>query len=317
MKSVVSLLLGMLLFAPAAGAQVYPTKAVNLVIPFSPGGGNDTVGRFLAEELSKRWGKPVVVENRPGGGTAVGTAYVARSKPDGYTMLLVSTSYSTNAASKPDLPFDAEKDLVAAATVGEGDLVVLASPQLKVKTLEELKAAAGSRELFYGITGVGSNMHFYGATVAEALGIKPVPVSYPGGSEALIDLVAGRLDFVVGAFVATERQNDKGVVTVAQLGEKRAPSIPDVPTIAEAGYPEAAGENYWTIFVPAGTPAETITKINEGVQEVMHSPEGEAFLARLDARPSERTVEQTQALVTDSIARWKDLAVRIGINESK
>jgi len=254
MKSIVGILLGLLLFTSATQAEEYPINPVTLVVPFSPGGGNDMIARFLGDGLAKLWGQPVVVENRPGGGTSIGAAHVARSKPNGYTLLLVSSSYATNAASRSDLPFDPRADLVPIGIVGESDQIVLASPKLNLSSVKELIDLANSRKVFYGIAGFGSNGHFYGAMLAEALGIELEPVSYPGGSEALVDLVGGRIDLVIGAYTTAERP--KGVVPLVQLSEKRSSSLSQVQTIVEAGYPNAVAENYWTIFVPAGTPSD-------------------------------------------------------------
>ncbi|WP_165915159.1 tripartite tricarboxylate transporter substrate binding protein, partial [Rhizobium sp. PP-F2F-G48] len=294
-------------------AQEFPTKPMTLVVPFSAGGSNDVVARYVAQGLSALFGQPMVVENRPGGGTSVGAMHVARAKPDGHTLLLASSSYATNAASRTDLPFDPVKDLVPVGIAGNGDVMVLGSAKLNVRSLQELAKKAKEGKLFFGTTGAGGFMHFYGEMLNDALGVSMTPVPYPGGSEAYLDLVANRVDVTVGAVAGMLAAVQSGAVPLAILGKDRALALPNVPTAAEAGYPNALADNYWTIFAPAGTPPATVQKLHDGIQKVMSSAEGKAFLAKLDARPVDMSPADLEKKLIDSIEYWKGLAKKMGL----
>jgi tripartite-type tricarboxylate transporter receptor subunit TctC len=296
-----------------AGAQGFPEKTVAVVVPFSAGGSNDTIARYMAQSLSKLWSQPFVVENRAGGGTAVGAAHVANSAPDGYTILFVSGSYVVNAATRSDLPFDAVKDLLPVAMVATGDIGVISGPRVKIKTLEDLVREAKSQDIFYATAGIGSQQHFYGALLAESLGVKMTAVPYPGGAEGLVDLLGGRVDLVVGTVSGMLATIENGATPVAVMSEERTASLPDTPTAKELGYPEATTQTFWAVFVPKGTPREVMDKLHEGIETTFTSTEGAEFLKSLDAKPKKMSVDEIQAYVSSEIAHWTDMAKRLGI----
>jgi Uncharacterized protein conserved in bacteria len=316
MKMLRGFILACGLVAAGANAQDYPSSAVTVTVPFSPGGSNDTIARYLADGLSKLWGQPFVIENRPGGGTALGAAHVSKSAPDGMNILFVSGSYSINAATRADLPFKPLEDLHSVATAATAQIAVISGPRVTIKTLEDLIREAKAQEIFYATAGVGSQQHFFAAMLAEVLGIQMTAVPYPGGAEGLLDLLGGRVDIVVGTVSGMLATIESGATPVAILSDERSVSLPDVPTVTEEGHPDAATATYWIVMVPDGTPPEIAEKLNRGVVEVFGSPEGTAFLASLDARPSAHTVQESEAFISDEISKWTAIAERLKIRGS-
>ncbi len=317
-KPIMQALLLFAAFVPSLGsAQDYPAKqTVTIVVPFSPGGSNDAIARHLAQHLGKLWNQTVVVENRPGGGSAMGAAHVARSAPDGYRMLIGSSSYTTNAASRNDQGFDPLKDLKPASMVARGQVGVVVGTRVPMTTLADLAREAKAQTIFYGTAGVGSSQHFNGELLNDAMGINMVAVPYKGGNEALLDLMAGRIDVVVGTLggllpgIKANRSKPMAV-----LGKTRSPALPNTPTATEAGYPAAQTDNYWAMFVPSGTPDAVVRKINEGIRTVTHTPEGRQFLANLDGEPTELSPLEVATHVNREIAYWTKLAKKLKLTD--
>lgn len=299
----------------AVAAQDYPgTDPITVIIPFTPGGSNDTIGRYLADGLSKSLGVPVIVENMPGAGSAVGSARVAQSEPDGHTILFVSSTYTTNAATQPNLPFDPVKDLVPVGIGALGQMVIVTGDKLGATDLKGLVDAAKSGGVFYGTTGVGSSTHFAAALFSDVIGAEMEPVHYPGGTDALIDVAGGRLDVYFGTVAQALSSIEGGKVKgLAVTSVNRAGALPDVPTVSEAGFPGTEVENWWGVFAPAATPEPIVEKINATITEVMTSPEAEDFLTRQGALPAKMTVPEFQEYVSSEIAKWRELATEHGI----
>jgi tripartite-type tricarboxylate transporter receptor subunit TctC len=299
---------------PSIGsAQDFPTKAVTIVIPFSPGGSNDTVGRYLAESLGKLWKQTVVVENKAGGGTVIGTSYVANSPPDGYRMLLVSSSFSTNAATRADQAFDPSA-LRPAAMVATGHVAVVTGPRVPMASLADLAKEAKAKPLFYATSGVGSSQHFYGELLKDVMGIDMTAVPYRGGNEGLVDLTAGRVDVLVGTLAGLVQAIDTGrAKPIAVLSKTRSRLYPNMPTTAEAGYPAALIANYFAVLVPAKTPDAVVNKIHQDIRAVTHTPEGIQFLAKLDSEPSELTPEQVSNYLKKEIESLTKLAKKLNV----
>jgi tripartite-type tricarboxylate transporter receptor subunit TctC len=294
-----------LLTASLAKAQSYPTKQVTLVIPFSPGGANDTVGRFLAERLGKLWKQTVIVENRPGAGSAIGTAHVTKSKPDGYTLLFVSGSLTTNAAIQKNLPFDVVKDLQPVAMAAIGDLIVLTGKRTPMASLKEMEAEAQSKTLFYGTPGVGTLAHMGAELLNDALGVQMKPVHYPGGTEAITDMGGGRID----VYTCAVNDAKKGVgMPIAVMSEKRSASFPDVPTTTELGYLEAVANIWLWVFGPAKLPKEVSEKINRDIVDIMKSPDAAEFLDAQGSTPSDMSVSDFTTFVANELKKWSNLA---------
>ncbi|MFC7706312.1 Bug family tripartite tricarboxylate transporter substrate binding protein [Plastorhodobacter daqingensis] len=293
----------------AVSAQNFPSDTVHVVIPFTPGGSNDTIGRYLADGLSRHWENPVIVENRPGAGSSIGAAYVARSEPDGHTLLFVSGTYTTNAVTQPDLPFDPVEDLQPVGMGALGQFVVVTGNHMEVDTIEELFEKARNETVFYGTTGVGSSTHFAAALLSSVADVEMEPVHYPGGTDALLDIAGGRLGLYVGSvpqvLSTVEAGNAKPLVVTSA---NRSQALPDVPTIVEEGYEDAVFDIWWGVFAPGGTPDEIIEEINGAINEVMGSPEAAAFLEQQGAAPSPMSVEEFTNRVHSEVAMWRELA---------
>ena len=297
-----------------ATAQDFPSGQVTMVVPFSAGGSNDTIGRYLAEQLGQAWGRNLVVENRPGAGAAVGANYVARSKPDGRTMLFVSGTLTTTGATRRNLTFDPAKDLQPVGLGAFGKMIIVASPDRGLKSLDDVVAKAKNQTVFYGDTGVGSITQFAAEVFAKQAGIKMEPVHYKGGTDALVDLAGGRIDIYAGTVTQVKSTVDSGkAVPVAVSSKTRTDVFPDVPTIAEAGYPGAEAEIWWGVFVPAGTDAGVVEKINADINTVMNTDASREFLANLGAEPARMTVEEFTAHVNGELETWKAIAKELDL----
>lgn len=315
MKSFIkTLLLVATLFPFLGNAQEYPAKTVTIVIPFPAGGSNDTIGRYLAESLGKLWKQTVIVENKPGGGSSIGSAYVAKSPADGYRVVLVSASYTTNAVTRSDQGFDPLKDLKPVSMVARGHNAVVTGPRVPMANLADLAKASKAQPIYYGTAGVGSAQHFNAELLNDAMGIQMQAVPYKGGQEAMLDLMAGRIDVVVGSLGGLLAQINSGKAKgVAILSKERSPTAPNIPTATEQGYPNAVVENYWAVFVPAATPAAVITKLNQSIRTVTQSPEGRAFLAKVDGEPTNLTPDEVSAHVKKEIEYWGKLAKKLNL----
>lgn len=307
-----TILLACALMAPSiVVAQDYPSKAVTVVIPFPAGGTNDVVGRHFADRLKDLWKQTVVVENRPGAGSAIGVTHVTRAKPDGYTLLLVSSSFSTNAATQKNLPFDPVKDLQPIGMIALGDQFVLAGSRVPLSTLKDLQHQAKAQTIFYATTGVGANPHFAGELLNDILGVTMQAVHYQGGAPAMNDVRGGRVDLYFAT--ATELRSGIGK-PLAVMSEKRSAAFPEVPTVAEAGFPDALFGWWGGMFAPAGTPKDVVAKINRDILTIINSKETAEFLARHGFTPPvNMSVDEFEAFVSREIAKWSVLAKKHGI----
>jgi tripartite-type tricarboxylate transporter receptor subunit TctC len=305
-------LAGSLVTASMAVAQDYPTKAVTLVIPFAPGGSNDTYGRVLADGLGKLWKHTVIVENRPGAGSAIGSAHVSQAKPDGYTLLFVSTSYTTNAATLTKLPFDPAKDLQPVGMAAIGDLFIQTGSRLPLATIEALQKEGKAQKLFSATAGVGSISHLAGLLTNDNLGIKSDFVHFQGGAAAMTDLGGGRVDIFYTSMIEAVSGVGK---PIAVMGERRSPVLPDVPTIAEAGFAQVQASLWWGVFAPAGTPKDVVTKLNADIYRVMGSPESAKLLEAQGIRASGMSVEDFSSYVKAELEKWTSLAEKHGLRK--
>jgi tripartite-type tricarboxylate transporter receptor subunit TctC len=299
----------------AALGQGYPDgKPITVIIPFTAGGSNDTIGRYLADGLSVKLGVPVVVENVPGAGSAIGSAQVAQSAADGHTLLFVSSTFTTNAATAANLPFDPVNDLAPVGIAALGQMVIVTGPKLGVTDLKGFVEKAKAEGIFYGTTGVGSSTQFAAALFSDVVGLSFEPVHYPGGTDALIDIAGGRLDVYFGTVAQALSQIESGNVTaLAVTSATRASALPDVPTVAEAGFAGTEMDNWWGVFAPAGTPPEVLEALNGAITETMTSETAAEFLAKQGAIPVAMDLPEFTTHVGSEIAKWQKLAESHGI----
>jgi tripartite-type tricarboxylate transporter receptor subunit TctC len=299
----------------AAGAQTFPDKPVRLVIPQTPGGSSDVLGRIIAQKLGEKWGKPVVVENRSGAGGNIGTDAVAKSAPDGYTMLLTyAGTHAINASLYRNLPFDPDKDFAAVATLATVPFVLVANVDLPVQDVKGFVALAKSKpgSLNYGAAN-GAVNHLLGVMLNRAAGVSTVHVPYRGAADSLNDTIGGVLQFNYASLPSVVGHVRAGKVrALAVASAKRSPALAEVPTMAEAGFPELTVDPWFGIFVPAGTPAAIVRKINADVNEALAMKDVVERFAGVGAQPLLTTPEQFAKLANDDLATWRVIVKESG-----
>ncbi len=259
-----------------ATAQQFPERVVKIVVPFPPGGGIDVLIRVIAAELTAKWGQPVIIENRAGAGGNIGAEIVAKSAPDGYTLLAsVNQTFEANRYLFKALPFDPERSFVPVTLMAQSDHFLLAHPSLAAKDVRELVALAKRQpgKLNYGSFGIGGQPHLIYETLNKKEGLDLLHVPYKGIVPLLTAVTAGEVHLATGsAGVAGELLKAGRLKALAIAGKRRAAQFPDVPTTAEAGYPELIGSIWYGLFTPAGTPAAIVEKIGDDVRALLKTP---------------------------------------------
>ena len=319
MQSIVALLAKLLCFLsffilPHAWAA-YPEKPVTLVVPFAPGGSNDIVARQLAKQLTAQWGQPVIIENKPGAGTAIGAAYVAKQRNDGYTLLVASSTFTMAPAVVNNLPFDPVKDFTPIAMIGEVPLALAAKPKSPGKDAKEyFDYLRTTPNLNYGATGVGSIQHFAGVMLSQALGNNMSAVQYKGGSPAMTDTMGGHIEFSIGSMTQVLPQIRNGTLRgVAVTSSQRSAAAPDMPTFQEAGIKGYDIQQWWGLLGPANVDPTIQQLINSAVNKALASKDVIEFLAADGGTPKPMTVADFRKLVHDGLLRWATVAKQTGI----
>lgn len=302
-------LLSVLAFgATSAVAQNYPTKPVKMIAPYPPGGGVDTVARALGERLSPRLGQPMTVENKPGAGATIGAAELAKSAPDGYTIMLGSVlDYAIAPHFHRNLSFEMRRDFVPVVEVGFGTIGMVVAPSLGVNSLQELIALAKSKrgQLSFASSGTGGLIHLNGEMFKQMAGVDLVHVPYKGTTQFLPDLMAGRIPMSVDNVLAHLPHIKSGKVKVLAVATKqRSPLLPETPTMAEAGLPGFESATNYTIFAPTGTPAEVITMLNRETNAVLQQADFREKMLALGIVVTGGTSAAVQARVPQEIERW-------------
>jgi tripartite-type tricarboxylate transporter receptor subunit TctC len=264
------------LVAAQAPAQSYPEKPIRLIVPFPPGGSNDIVGRIIGAELSGKLGQQVVIDNRGGAGGMIGSEIASRAQPDGYTLLIVSVAYAYNPSIyKSRLKFDPVKSFVPVTILGTGPNALTINPKLPVKSVKDLIALAKAKPgtLNYASAGIGSFQHLGAEMFRLMAGINIVNVPFKGGGPAMADVIAGNTQITIGSLIQVLPHIQSGRLKVLGVGgAKRNVSLPDVPTIAEAGVPGYEANNWWGILAPAGTPAAVIKRLHTEAAAILATP---------------------------------------------
>ncbi len=303
--------------AGSVGAQTYPSKPINLIVPVAPGGGTDFAARLLAEEMSKRLGTTVVVENRPGGAGNIGVSTVARTKPDGYTLVMPITSFPVNASLYTNLPFETEKDFTAVALAASLPLVMVVNPSVPARTVDELVSLAKKKPgtLNFANSGVGTTAHLAGELFKKAAQVDIVSVAYKGGGPAVTDLLGGHVQMYFSTPAAVMPLIKGGRLRpLAVTGIERLSELPDVPTLLELGMTDLDVQAWFGVFAPAGTPPEVVRKLNTVANEALRSDRVRAqmaeqgFQARGDLSP-----EQLQGYLRSEIAKWGAVIKELGL----
>ncbi len=302
MKLISALLASAAVFwqAAAQAQDSYPSRAIHIIVPFTAGSATDVVARLVGERLNAAWGQPVIVENRPGAGGTIGIAQTAKADPDGYTFVVVSTGHVVNHVLYKDLQYDTLKDLAGVASLASLPSVLVVSPSLGVKSVKELvamvKAKPGAYN--YGTAGVGSAAHINSEKFNVAAGIQAVHVPLKGTPPILAETMSGRVHFSwVPSLSSVGLLKDGKLLALAVSTAKRTPVLPDVPTIAEAGYPGGEFDFWLGMLAPAKTPREIVAKVNAETNRALQSPETAERLAKLGGEPMPMTPGRFDAFI--------------------
>lgn len=304
---------------PLAHGQGYPEKLVRIVVPYPPGGPNDLLARVVAQGLTEKWGKQVIVDNRPGGSTTVGVGAAVRSVPDGYTLLVGSAGSLTikaNVLSK--LPYDVVKDLAPVSLLAAGPFVLILHPSVPANSVKQFVALARSRpgELFFGSPGNGTGGHLSGELFKLLAKVNIVHVPYKGGGPAMNDLLGGQISLLFSDLSTGLLHAKAGRLrALAVTSATRSRIAPEIPTIAEAGVPGYDVSTWYGLFAPTGTPREILGKLSSEIANVMHLPALKSRLEAVGADPVTNTPEQFADFVKKDFAKWakvvKEAHVRV------
>ena len=294
------LCLAIALFIGSAAAQTYPAKAIRIIVPFTPGSATDVMGRMVSERLNAAWGQPVIVENKPGAGGSIGIRETARADPDGYTLVVVSSGHAVNHVLYKDLGYDTLKDFSAVAMLGSLPSVLIVPPSLGVNSVKELVAMLKAKpgQYNYATAGVGSGAHVSLEKFNVATGVKAVHVPLKGTPPILAETMAGRVEYaMVPAVSGMGPIKDGKVKPLAVSTGKRVAALPDVPTLGEAGFPNAESTFWLALLAPAKTPAAIIDQVNSEVLRALQSTEMKERLAKLGTEPMSMSPAESNAFI--------------------
>lgn len=310
-----------LLFAAASSvfaqqSNAYPTRPVRYIIPYPPGGSTDPQGRMIATKLTEMWGHSVVVDNRPGGNTVIGTEVLARAAPDGYTIGWAGAALFSTPSLIPKLPYDVLKDFVGVATINKARNVLVVHPTVPANNLQEFIAMVKAKpgEFNFASSGVGTNTHLSGELFNQLTGTKMIHIPYKGSGPATTDLLGGRVQLSFQVPITVIPFINAGrLKAIAISGETRLPALPQVPTFSEANLPGFGLTSITGIIAPARTPQQIRGKIANDVATILAQPATRDFMARQGAEPFVSTPEQTTAVIREEVARYSKIIKTAGI----
>ena len=298
-------------------AQSYPARTITLIVPFAAGGSNDMIARVIGKKLTEAWGQPVVIDNRGGAGGVIGSSAVASAAPDGYTLLLVSSTFTINPAIKKSLPFDTIKDFTPVAFIARSPLLLVASNGLAVKSASELLALAKTKpgEITCASAGPGSINQIAAELIALSASVKFMHVPYKGGAPALNDLIGGHVDIYVSSLPQVlQLAKDGEARALAVTSLKRTALLPDVPTLEEAGIAGFDLSSWWGIVGPAGMSADVVNALNAEIGKMLSSPELRTILLNQGAEAATMTPRQFGDLMRSETERWIKVAHEANIS---
>jgi tripartite-type tricarboxylate transporter receptor subunit TctC len=296
----------MMLVGVAAAQQAYPGKPIRFIVPYPPGGTTDPLARLVAQQLSESWGQPVLVENRPGGNTIIGSEALLKSPADGYTLFLTSIAHVIIPSLIP-LPYDAIKDFAAVGTIASNELVLVVHPSVPAKTLQELVALAKAKpgQLNYASPSTGTINHLAGELLAIGMGLKLQHVPYKGSGPAMTDLLSGQIQmYFAGPIYVLPFLKSEKVRAIAISGESRVAALPQVPTFSESGLPGFEVKNWVGVAAPAATPRAIIDKLSAEIARILATPEVKEKLVSQGMDPFISTADQAAALMKTDLARF-------------
>jgi len=296
-----------------SAADKYPDKPIKIVIPFPPGGSTDSLGRAIAQKLQEKWGQPVLVENRPGASTLIGSAMVAKSPPDGYTLIVSVSSHTTNPAMQASMPFDTLKDFTAVSMLARAPVLAVANPDYPANNIKELIAMgkAGKIKLDYGSAGAGTMTHLTAELIKKQTGLDMTHILYKGGTPAMMDVMSGHLAMTFATLGQVQPQLKAGKLKALGISsDTRYASVPNIPTFKEQGLDVVTTE-WFGLLAPAGTPPAIIAKLNAEVKQIMANPELGDRLASIELASS--TAEFLNDFIKAELTRWSPVITELKI----
>ena len=313
-----AIIAGVLLGLPPCGAhaQSYPARLVRIIVPTSAGGGGDVIARLIAKSLSERWNRQVVVDNRTGAGTMLGSELVARAAPDGYTLLMTPSTLAINPAAYKKVPYDALRDFAPVTQAAVVPNLVMVHPSVPAKNVREMIALAKSRpgQLFYASSGHGTSPHLSMELFSLMTGIKMVQVPYKSSGPGVIDLLAGQVALMAPSMISgiphvrAGRLRALGVTTV-----QRSPGAPDIPTIAESGLPGYESAQWYGLLAPAATPRDVLDKLHKDVTSILLAPEHRELLGSEGGMVVAGSPAEFAAMIKSETAKWLRVASEAGL----
>ena len=293
----------------------FPSKPIRWIVPFPPGGSNDVLGRYIGIKLGERLGQQVVIDNRAGANGIIGAELAAHSPADGYSLLMVSTSFVMNAAVRA-LPYDIEKSFDPISTIGSSPNSIVVYPGAGFKSVRDLvdRAKAKPASIFYASTGIGGFNHFGGELFKKVAGIDMVMVPYKGGGPAMTDVMSGQVPVMFSSLTQVLPHVRSGTLKVLAIGaDKRSPAAPDIPTVTEAGFPGYEVYVWWGVSAPAGVPAAVMEKLRREITAVLLDPETQKRLLADSAEPMNLTQAEFRKMIQDDKKKWTDVAKQAAI----
>ena len=303
-------LLGLLAMSSLVQAQQWPNRPITLIVSYPPGGTADLMARTIAPPLGKILGTSVVVENKPGASGQIAAAFVAKANADGYTLMLDASSYSVNPSLYPKLPYDPNKEFKTLAVLALYPNVLLVNPAFPAKSVKDLIAMAKAKpnSIAFASSGKGSAQHLAGALFEVQAGVEMQHIPYKGGGPALNDVIGGQVPVFFGSVASTKQHVDSGKLNaLAVTGKKRASSMPNIPTMAEAGVPSYEVYEWNAVFAPAATPAPIVQRLSDAIAKVMQSPEVKEKVAGLGGEIFQGNSEAADKFIKAQMAEWAKL----------
>ena len=315
-RSLPGLFLLAIFFAGTLDAQTFPVKPVRIVVPFPAGGSADFFSRMIGQKLSEIWNQQVIVDNRPGAATVIGTQFVARSPADGYTILVMANSFTINASLRANLPYDNNRDFAPVTQIVTSPNVIVVHPSVPAKTFAEFLALARTRPgmLTYSAVGPGATQHVAGEILKSAAKIDMTYVPFAGGAPAVLAVLGGHVSACIANIQEVSAHVEAGKLrALAVTSRERDPAMKNVPTVAESGLPDYAVLTWWGFVVPAGTPTDAVNKISGDTARVLKLPEIGAKLLSQGLYPAPSTPAQFDAHIKSETARYAKIVKEAGI----
>ncbi len=313
MRSIVALLVSVV--AASTFAQAYPDRPVKMIVPFAPGGATDIIARTVGQKLADRMGQPVVIENKPGAGTTVGNAEVAKAKPDGYTLLFAPTPFVISQAIYPTLPYDPKKDFAPVSLLATSPFILVVNAGVPSRTVAELVSAAKAKPgtITFCSAGNGTVPHLAGELFRMRAGVDIVHVPYKGGGPAITDLVGGQVNMMFATPIEVAQHVQSGRLRVlGATSQKRLAAYPDVPTLSESGYPGFEVASFFGVLAPAGTPPSIVNKLATDLAWVMEQPEVREKFAAQSAEANVQDPAAFAKFLDAEREKWTDIVKRSG-----